>query len=639
MERIKVKAKLKAILKKRYEDSRSDLPGGTGVDIETILSDSDFIRVTRQLADGEFRKNLSTEQFIEIYESISSMAGSLKSVNERVEVEHFLKDGYKLDFDGLTQSYIDHNLKLKFPDLDIRKLCDLYEKPPTKLQTYYSKTKFIKIDSFVFRKFMLAMIQMVFNQMDILCVYTGSEGCLSGDTLVQVSRAKNSYQWTMKKLYEKVKGITPPSKNGLVFNQSIPIYTRSFNGKEVRLHKIKDVMYSGKKKTYTLKLKAGQKIRATETHKFLTPNGWVPLSKLVVGNKLMIDNFSQGFPGFSEITSIGYFGEEDTYDIECEEPYHNFVANGIIAHNSGKSTKASQDMLMLHWFLTEIGVIKYAYKIENMFFNSLASFQDAEDRYFKEPFRILCLDEGNQLNRQEWKSEEVKTFFQRLRRERYNQRIKFICIPVLGEMLTSIVQSRVNFVFDGYMKTDVKTGQLVKGRFKMFVIPRDETIYSPAQKRDLSGDEIRTKLHDNLKDQNYRKGIDPSLVIKRFEANGVWGFKEEDYKEKLKESNAHFSVKKGMTISELDAFMIYKTNITGKRLGLGSKDLRYRAIAKVLSKINVMFEDNPDLYSKYERAYKRKMSRRGDLPPDVIEADDDEEESVKEILHEKPEKD
>ena len=482
MERIKVKAQLKAILKKRYEDSRSDLPGGTGVDIETILSDSDFIRITKQLADGEFRKNLSTEQFIEIYESISSMASSLRSVNERVEVEHFLKDGYKLDFDGLTQSYIDHNLKLKFPDLDIRKLCDLYEKPPTKLQTYYSKTKFIKIDSFVFRKFMLAMIQMVFNQMDILCVYTGSEG-------------------------------------------------------------------------------------------------------------------------------------------------------------SGKSTKASQDMLMLHWFLTEIGVIKYAYKIENMFFNSLASFQDAEDRYFKEPFRILCLDEGNQLNRQEWKSEEVKTFFQRLRRERYNQRIKFICIPVLGEMLTSIVQSRVNFVFDGYMKTDVKTGQLVKGRFKMFVIPRDETIYSPAQKRDLSGDEIRTKLHDNLKDQNYRKGIDPSLVIKRFEANGVWGFKEEDYKEKLKESNAHFSVKKGMTISELDAFMIYKTNITGKRLGLGSKDLRYRAIAKVLSKINVMFEDNPDLYSKYERAYKRKMSRRGDLPADVIEADDDEEESVKEILHEKPEKD
>jgi len=48
-------------------------------------------------------------------------------------------------------------------------------------------------------------------------------------------------------------------------------------------------------------------------------------------------NFSQGQPILVKIKSIEEKGEEDVYDIECEEPYHNFVANDIVVHNSGKS--------------------------------------------------------------------------------------------------------------------------------------------------------------------------------------------------------------------------------------------------------------------------------------------------------------
>lgn len=35
------------------------------------------------------------------------------------------------------------------------------------------------------------------------------------------------------------------------------------------------------------------------------------------------------------ITSVGYL---DTYDIKCYAPYHNYVANGFLVHNSGKTT-------------------------------------------------------------------------------------------------------------------------------------------------------------------------------------------------------------------------------------------------------------------------------------------------------------
>ncbi len=39
------------------------------------------------------------------------------------------------------------------------------------------------------------------------------------------------------------------------------------------------------------------------------------------------------------IASITYAGEQMTYDIEMEEPHHNFIANGIITHNSQLSQR------------------------------------------------------------------------------------------------------------------------------------------------------------------------------------------------------------------------------------------------------------------------------------------------------------
>jgi thymidylate synthase (FAD) len=36
----------------------------------------------------------------------------------------------------------------------------------------------------------------------------------------------------------------------------------------------------------------------------------------------------------SRIKSIEYVGEKETYDLEVEGPHHNFIANGIVTHNS-----------------------------------------------------------------------------------------------------------------------------------------------------------------------------------------------------------------------------------------------------------------------------------------------------------------
>jgi len=67
------------------------------------------------------------------------------------------------------------------------------------------------------------------------------------------------------------------------------------------------------------------------------------LQKLTINEHKKIhpsySNFSQGVPIFKEIKNIKNAGFTMTYDIQCPN-HHNFVANNMVVHNSGKSILA-----------------------------------------------------------------------------------------------------------------------------------------------------------------------------------------------------------------------------------------------------------------------------------------------------------
>lgn len=54
-----------------------------------------------------------------------------------------------------------------------------------------------------------------------------------------------------------------------------------------------------------------------------------------------------------EIVSIEYVGKEECYDIEMNDPFHNFVAEGFVVHNSQESQRYvkydSVDFIIPHW--------------------------------------------------------------------------------------------------------------------------------------------------------------------------------------------------------------------------------------------------------------------------------------------------
>lgn len=285
-------------------------------------------------------------------------------------------------------------------------------------------------------------------------VLTGPAGCLTGDTIIKYNRARTGRKGTLKDMY--VSWHKAPVKGSNGWDLSIPTYVRSFVESEnrIRLNKVKDIVYSGKKKVYRLTLSDGKTLKATADHRIRTENGFIPLINLKKGDMVMLDNFiwkqskgiserkelktqyigigkfhpygqrllhkdedkeyyrikihralyeahmnglsleefkeacrypntlkfidpsiyhihhkdhnhwnndinnlqllprtehykehakgayrhfEQGVPEYSPVVSIEYEGEEDTYDICCYEN-HNFVANGIVVHNSGKSS-------------------------------------------------------------------------------------------------------------------------------------------------------------------------------------------------------------------------------------------------------------------------------------------------------------
>jgi len=278
----------------------------------------------------------------------------------------------------------------------------------------------------------------------------------------------------------------------------------------------------------------------------------------------------------------------------------------------GKSCACSQDINLLYYLLTELGLIDYKYNLKEMWFNSLDSFLEAEDTFFNQKFRILGLDEGNELNRQEWQNDNVKTFFQRLRRERFNQRIKLICLPQLGELLTSIVLSRLNFIFAMNGKQDVTTGTIMKGFCNFYIIPRGNIIYSPFQKREILKSEIIDTLGVILEDKKkFYKSLPQKLIIKKFKRNYVWGFNKKKYDKVLKESNKLFTVFKGIKMTEKQAYYYYKARPKLKDWNMSRTEDKemYATLQKLDRSICKLFEEDPDRLLKYDKMLERKRSQ------------------------------
>ena len=104
---------------------------------------------------------------------------------------------------------------------------------------------------------------------------------------------------------------------------------------------------SGKRLRFTKHLKThceycGSKENLENHHRDHNPDNWKESNKITLCSgchHLYHQGVSVKHVSVDTITNIEYFGKEDVYDIEMNDPFHNFVADGFIVHNSQESTR------------------------------------------------------------------------------------------------------------------------------------------------------------------------------------------------------------------------------------------------------------------------------------------------------------
>jgi replicative DNA helicase len=134
---------------------------------------------------------------------------------------------------------------------------------------------------------------------------------------------------------------------------------------------VTNVFSSGTKRVYRLRLASGREVKATSNHPFLTFDGWTPLGDLAVGSRVAVPRRTpQPVAGASgegvtrcaeapksetlhgaatddvfwdRVVEIEPLGDQPVYDATVKGT-HNFIADGIFAHNS---IEQDADMVVL----------------------------------------------------------------------------------------------------------------------------------------------------------------------------------------------------------------------------------------------------------------------------------------------------
>lgn len=106
---------------------------------------------------------------------------------------------------------------------------------------------------------------------------------------------------------------------------------------ELCWHTIRDVLDKGVKPVVKLSTASGKTLRVTHDHEVcVSEDGkYVRADSLKAGD-LVVTTASM----VDIVMSVEEDGEAHVYDIVCDDPYRNFVANGFVVHNCGKTVQA-----------------------------------------------------------------------------------------------------------------------------------------------------------------------------------------------------------------------------------------------------------------------------------------------------------
>jgi len=185
---------------------------------------------------------------------------------------------------------------------------------------------------YIFKEFVKLLLYRNLANYDSMILITAEKGCLTDDTLIEMPRDLKKYP----------KGI--PIKD-LIDKGPIMVYSFNPKTKKIELKKSDGVEFAKKSKVCKIETDKGKEIIGTYDHPILTKKGtYKQMSEFnpYYREKIITKD------GVEEVIGIDFsLDTRNTYDVVNVRDNHNFIANGFVVSNTGKSSASI--MLARQW--------------------------------------------------------------------------------------------------------------------------------------------------------------------------------------------------------------------------------------------------------------------------------------------------
>jgi thymidylate synthase (FAD) len=187
--------------------------------------------------------------------------------------------------------------------------------------------------------------------------------CLSGDTRISLDHYLLDdtihETKTIKELYET---FSINDVNGHFINTVKNLSIRNLNEQNEVLGRshITDIWESGIKDVYRFKFEDGYELKCTKDHLVFTNVGWVKIGEMedeknsdmrIYGH---CDSSNHRIVKMISLLSVEYVGQEMTYDLSVSGEFKNFIANGLVVHNSVNEQSGRYSIIKNEFYVPEL---------------------------------------------------------------------------------------------------------------------------------------------------------------------------------------------------------------------------------------------------------------------------------------------
>jgi hypothetical protein len=138
-----------------------------------MIQNSQIEKYWKYVNDPNALKDFNYSELSNFYEKIELLQQNLEVLKEDIDIEKFMIDGHIVDWHKLKKMWSDKNLRAKYPKLEWSRLKDWIDFPKTELDF---EGVIVKYDKYIVRKYNYAIIQSIFDEMDLYILNVGPEG-------------------------------------------------------------------------------------------------------------------------------------------------------------------------------------------------------------------------------------------------------------------------------------------------------------------------------------------------------------------------------------------------------------------------------------------------------------------------------